>query len=79
MTVKTKSNVYKFTPQELEVARAQLRATTDTIERLRKFLSETLTMTGDAVALQRTSALKTIHHLEGQVADWTHRFPKLKN
>lgn len=69
---------YKFTPQELQMARAQLRETKDTIQRLRNFLKETTHVTGDAIALQRAAALKTIHQLEAQIADWVQRYPHLE-
>lgn len=73
-----KPKPYKFTPQELQIARDQLLATKNVVERLRNFLKETTHMAGDAIALQRASALKTIHHLESQIADWVQRYPHLE-
>jgi hypothetical protein len=35
-------------------------------------------VTGDAIALQRAAALKTIHQLEAQIADWVQRYPHLE-
>lgn len=69
---------YRFTPQELQMARAQVRETKDTIGRLRNFLKETTYVAGDAIALQRASALKTIHHLESQIDDWVQCYPHLQ-
>ena len=74
----SRSKPYKFTPQELKIARGELLATRKSADRLRVFLKETDHMAGDAIALQRASALKTIHHLEAQVADWLKQYPHLE-
>ena len=79
MSDKSKLERYRFTPQELQIARTQLQETKDTIQRLRNFLNKTADVTGDSVALQRASALKTIHHLESQIEEWVRLYPSLEH
>lgn len=68
---------YKFNSEELQIALRQVRETQEAIRRLEKFIEDTAGVSSDAIALQRASALKTIHHLEGQITEWIRRYPSL--